>query len=133
MSTDAPAERPDRASLLRGAREAALRQYVNARSLRWRVASNGPLDQDRALDYLRGVAEQMSSEQSAPIKASLEAGTMRARRLVPRDGVVFESPQGRVFAIDGLPPLIAPPRQPPKDASDADASADDGSSTENDP
>lgn len=130
MTTDAPAGPPDRASLYRGAREAALRQYVNFRSLRWRVASNGPLDQDRALDYLRGVVEQMSAEQAAPIKASLDAGAMRARRLVPKDGVVFESPQGRVFAIDGLPPLIAPPRQEPTEA--AEEAVEDGSPGEGD-
>jgi hypothetical protein len=113
MSTDAGAQQSPEAAVQNAARQAALKRYVGARSVQWRVSMNGPLDQDRALDYLRNVAEQMSDEQSGPIKASLEAGTMSARRLVPRDGVVFESPQGRVFAIDGLPPLIAPPKAPP--------------------
>lgn len=112
MSTEQGAQQSPESAMLNAARQAALKRYVGARSVRWRVAMNGPLDQQRALDYLRNISEQMSTEQAAPIKASLEAGTMRARRLVPKDGVVFESPQGRVFAIDGLPPLIAPPKPP---------------------
>lgn len=113
MSTDAGAQHTQQAAIQNAARQAALKRYIGARSVQWRVSMNGPLDQERALEYLRNVADQMSDEQSGPIKASLEAGTMSARRLVPRDGVVFESPQGRVFAIDGLPPLIAPPKAPP--------------------
>jgi hypothetical protein len=110
MTTQAGGQETPKAAMQNAARQAALKRYIGARSVQWRVAVNGPLDQDRALEYLRNISEQMSTEQSAPIKASLEAGTMRARRLVPKDGVVFESPQGRVFAIDGLPPLIAPPK-----------------------
>jgi len=113
VSTESGAQ-PSPQAVANAARQAALKRYMNARSVHWRATTNGPLSEERALDYLRNVVQQMPEEQGAPIKAALAAGNIRPRRLAPRDGVVFESPQGRVFALVGLPPLIAPPAPPPE-------------------